>query len=375
MKIILTGGGTGGHFYPIIAVAEALKKVVEDQKLVSPQLYFMSNAPYSEELLMENHLTFLPVKAGKIRRYFSVRNFTDLFKTAWGIVQAVWQLYLIYPDVIFAKGGYTSFPAVFASRLLRIPLIIHESDSKPGRVNAWAGKFARRIAVSYPEAVRHFQADKTAVTGNPIRESIKQPIINGAREFLELEPEVPVIMILGGSLGAVRINDTLIDILPELLKKYQVIHQVGRDNYVDAKGRTDLILAGNDLQKRYKIYDTLNATAMRMAAGVTSLIISRAGSTIFEIANWGIPSIIIPIPQTISHDQYENAFTYARSGGAIVVEEKNLTPSILMSEINRLMDNEPLRQEMGRNAKAWSKPDAAETIAKEIITIALEHEK
>ncbi len=375
MKILFTGGGTGGHFYPIIAIASALKKLIEEEKLVSPQLYFMSVDPYDQELLMENGITFLPVQAGKTRRYFSFKNFTDSFKTLSGIIKATWQLYSLYPDVVFAKGGYASFPALFAARILGIPVIIHESDSHPGRVTAWAGRFAQRIAVSYPEALKYFPADKTAVTGNPIREELQTPITAGAREFLDLEPEVPIILILGGSQGATKINDAVIDLLPQLIEKYQLIHQVGKENYREAKGRADLILAGNTHASRYKMYDYLNTTALRMAAGAASLVVSRAGSTIFEIAAWGLPAIIIPIPPEISHDQHSNAFTYARAGAAIIIEEKNLTPSILMSEIGRLMGNGGMREKMKEAAKTFSRPEAATTIAQEIIKIALQHER
>lgn len=375
MKILFTGGGTGGHFYPIIAVAEALKKITETEKLVTPKLFFMSVDPYDSNLLLQNNITFIPVQAGKIRRYFSFKNFTDLFKTAAGIIKALWQLYLLYPDVIFAKGGYSSFPAVFAAKILRIPLVIHESDSHPGKVNAWAGKFARRIALSYPEALKYFPNEKSAVTGNPIRDDIRTPISTGSREFLELEPEAPVLLVLGGSQGSAKINDSVIDVLPQLLKEYQIIHQVGKNNFEEIRSRAELVLAEHPNKNRYKVYDYLNSTAMRMAAGVASIIISRAGSTIFEIAAWGVPAIIIPIPESISHDQYKNAFTYARSGAAIVIEEKNLTSSILISEIGRLMANAPLREEMKRSAKVWSQPDAAEKIARELVNIALEHER
>lgn len=374
MKILLTGGGTGGHFYPIIAVTQAIKEEVVQNKLVTPELYFMSTDPYDPNLLLESGLIFIPAKAGKLRRYFSLRNLTDSLTTIFGIIQAVWQMYLIYPDVVFGKGGYASFPAMFAARLLRIPVVIHESDSHPGRVNLWAAKFAKRIALSYPEALKYFPKDKTAVTGNPLREEVKNPIKNGAREFLDLEPEVPVIMVLGGSQGSAKINNIVLENLPELLNQYIIIHQVGAGNYAEIKERSELILAAHPHRTRYKMYDFLNPTALRMAAGVAELVISRAGSTIFEIAIWGVPSIIIPIPQNISHDQYDNAFTYARAGGAVVVEEKNLTPSILLSEVERLMSNSRLREEMSAGAKSYARPEAARLIAEEILKLALQHE-
>ena len=138
MKILFTGGGTGGHFYPIIAIAQAINEIQEKEKLVGVELFYMSNSPYDERLLFENGISYKEISAGKIRRYFSFKNFTDLFKTFNGIISAIAALYVIYPDVVFGKGGYASFPVLFAARLLRIPVIIHESDSHPGRANLWA---------------------------------------------------------------------------------------------------------------------------------------------------------------------------------------------------------------------------------------------
>lgn len=378
MKILLTGGGTGGHFYPLIAVAEQLKKVAEENRIVEPQLYYMADDPYNERVLYEHDIRFIRVPSGKLRRdrsTWSPLNAIDFLKTIWGIIKALYHMFFIYPDVVFGKGGYTSFPALFAARILGIPVVIHESDTKPGIVNAWAGRFAKRVAVSYPGAVEHFPKNKTAITGNPLREEILNPITIGAHEFLDLDKNIPVIFIIGGSQGAIRINDAVLAILPALVNDFQVIHQVGKNNFDDCNKRTKVILEKNEHANRYKLFDYLNSTAMRMVAGVTDLVVSRAGSTIFEIANWGTPAIIIPIPESISHDQTTNAFTYAASGAAIVIEEENLTPSVLLSEIKHLMAKESLRKSMSENAKKYSRPDAAKMIAGEIINLALEHER
>ncbi len=374
MKIIFTGGGSGGHFHPIIAVAEQVKHLVEKRRLVNVKLYYLSTAPYDEDVLFEHNIEFRQVQAGKWRRYFSLKNFFDIFKTAIGIIKAIWQVYLIYPDVIFSKGGYASFPVVVAAKFLKIPLIIHESDSRPGRANLWASKFARRIAVSYPEAVNYFPNDKTAVTGNPIREELLTPLKNGAREFLKLDAERPVVFVTGGSQGATTLNDVVIDVLPRLVEKYAVIHQVGSANLAETRARVGVVLAKNPNAKHYQIFDYLDPTAIRMVAGVASVIVSRAGSFVFEIAGWGIPSILVPIPESISHDQRTNAFTYARSGGAIVIEQENLTPSVLAGEIDRLISDPKILERMSEGAKTFARPDAAKTIAEELVRSALEHD-
>ncbi|MDP2593494.1 MAG: UDP-N-acetylglucosamine--N-acetylmuramyl-(pentapeptide) pyrophosphoryl-undecaprenol N-acetylglucosamine transferase [bacterium] len=374
MKILFTGGCTGGHFYPIIAVAEKINEQAKEKRLLPPQLFFMSDSPYDQGLLFDNNIAFVKSTSGKIRRYFSLKNFFDIFTMVRGSVKAIWTVFKIYPDVVFGKGGHGSFPALFAARVLKIPVIIHESDSSPGRVNAWAAKFAERIAISYPQAAENFPKDKVAVTGNPIRQELLPRPLPGAREFLKLEEGVPVILVVGGSQGSQTVNDAVVDILPALVEKYSIIHQTGKANINEIKITTDGILDQNPHKGRYKPFGYLDDTALRMSMSAAKLVISRAGSSIFEIAAWGIPSVVIPIPENVSHDQTKNAFYFARSGGCVVIEENNLTPTILLSEIERLLNNGELYGKMAESAKSFARLDAADKIAKEILEMALKHE-
>ena len=379
MKILLTGGGTGGHFYPIIAIAHELNEIAKENRLLRPDMYYASTTSYNNSLLYDNNISFVGVMSGKIRRQMSVQNiilnFLDLFKIGMGMILAVWKLFVIYPDVVFGKGGYASFPALFAAKLLRIPVIIHESDSLPGKVNRWAGKFAVKIATSYPEASSFFPKEKTAYTGNPIRKEIEGPFTrsNDTYEILHLNPKLKTILILGGSQGAKFINEVVMDALPELVLKYQIIHQTGAKHIKVIKETRDVVLLNNPNKDRYKPFDYLNSFNMRMAAGVTDLVISRAGSTVFEIASWGKASIIIPIPEATSHDQKSNAYSYARTGAAEVIEEHNLVSHVFVSEINRIMDNDEEREKMAQFALAFSRKDAARLIAQEIMVTAIEH--
>jgi UDP-N-acetylglucosamine--N-acetylmuramyl-(pentapeptide) pyrophosphoryl-undecaprenol N-acetylglucosamine transferase len=373
MKILFTGGGTGGHFYPIIAVANALRQRVTDRKIIPPQLYYMAPSKYNPRAVFDSELQFLKVPAGKMRRYFSILNFFDIFKTIYGCLWALIQMYRIFPDVVFGKGGYVSFPALFAAKILHIPVIIHESDSKPGRVNLWAGKFAKKVAISYPEASKYFKQDKVALTGNPIRKEITEPLSNGAIEFLKLENNVPTILILGGSQGSKMINDIIIESAPELLNRYQIIHQTGKNNFEETQNTMSVVLKDHPYSYRYHPYDFLNELALRMSAGTAEIVVSRAGSTIFEIAAWGLPSIIIPLPNTISHDQTANAFAYAKSGAAVVIEENNLSSHVLIEEIDRIVTSPTIRQTMRDKAKAFSRLDSANIIADAILNTALEH--
>ena len=374
MKILLTGGGSGGHFYPVVAVAQELREIIADRKLIDAELFYMSDSPYNKSILFDNGIQYVQVSTGKYRLYFSIKNFIDLFKTAWGVTRGLWKVFSIYPDVIFGKGGYASFPALLAGKILGIPVIIHESDTVPGKVNLWAGKFAKKIALSYPDAEQFFPKDKVAWTGNPIRKDITIPTSQGALEFFNLEPQVPILFIMGGSQGSALINDEILKVLPTLLNSYQIIHQTGTRNITDVKATASVIIERHEFKNRYKTFEYLNPIEIRMAAGVADLVITRAGSTLFEIAAWGLPSIVIPIEVSNGDHQRKNAFAYARTGAAVVIEENNLTSEILVAQIKELIGNTIKLEKMKVAARGFARLDAAHTIADAILTIALSHE-
>ena len=375
MRIAFTGGGTGGHFYPIIAVAEELRDAVAARKLLPPALYYLGPSPYDERALFENGITFRLSPAGKLRRYVSLRNALDLLMTGIGVVTTLIQVFRIYPDVMLSKGGYASFPTVLATRILGIPLVIHESDVSPGRVNRFAASFATRIAISYPETASHFPAGKTALIGNPVRKGVRRIAREGAHEFLKLSPSVPTVLVLGGSQGAQALNEALLGALPELIERYQVIHQCGVGNLADVEATARVALEKSAHAERYKPFGFLNELALRMAAGASAVVVSRAGSgAIFETAGWGTPAILVPLPEDVSHDQTENAFAYARAGAAVVLAQGNLTPHLLVSEIDRLMGDDALREKMSAAAKSFARPDAARILAEALLDLALRHE-
>ncbi|MFA6515062.1 MAG: UDP-N-acetylglucosamine--N-acetylmuramyl-(pentapeptide) pyrophosphoryl-undecaprenol N-acetylglucosamine transferase [Candidatus Paceibacterota bacterium] len=374
MKILLTGGGTGGHFYPLIAIAEKLTEIADKEKIIDLKLYYMSDKPYDKRLLFENKITFVPITSGKMRTYFSINNFFDIFKTATGALFGLISMFFIYPDVVISKGGYAAFPAVFAAKLLRIPVIVHESDSFPGRLNVWTAKFAWHVAISWPEAAEYLPEGKTALTGQPIRKEILHGDPNGAHQFFKLNPDLPVILVVGGSQGAQMINDIIVDTLPELLSRYQIIHQAGINNIDSVSSRAKLLMENNPNMSRYAPVSYLNNLATRMAAGCADLVISRAGSAIFEIASWGVPSIIIPITNSNGDHQRKNAFNYARTGACEVIEESNLSSHLLVSEIDKILSSSSKLAKMKESALSFASPEAAEKIAQSAIDIALTHE-
>ncbi len=378
MRIVLLGGGTGGHFYPLIAVAESLEDLSKERTLIEPELFYVGPAPFEKTSLLEHDITYIPGSAGRMRRYASIFNILGLFATLWGVVSSTWQLYKLYPDVVFSTGGYAAFPTLYAAKLLRIPVVIYDADATPGRVSLWSAKFARWIGVAHPEAAAQYPydvRDKIAQVGHPIRREIQTPAKEGGHEFLHLDSSVPTIFVMGGSQGAQAINNAILDALPQLISSYNVIHQTGNPNVEETGKVANLILRDNDNAKRYRPYGLLNALALRMSAGVANIIIARAGSgTIFEIAAWGIPAILVPIPEDISHDQTQNAYSYARTGAAVVIEQRNLTQHLLIAEIDRIVKNSELVTSMSAAAKSFARPDAARKIATVLLEVALQHE-
>lgn len=376
MKIVLTGGGSGGHFYPLIAVAESINELSQKEKIVDTQLIYISDSPYDQKALDDNGIAFAEISTGKNRIYFSIQNFFDAIKTFFAIIKAISLLYKIFPDVVFSKGGYPSVPVVIAARFLGIPVVIHESDAYPGRANKMAGKWAKKIAVSYMEAGEYFPKDKTAFVGNIVRKDIREPLKEGAYEYLKLNAAVKTILVLGGSQGAKIINEVIINALPDLLSNYQIIHQCGTKNFEEVKSITEVITKDNPNSIHYHVYPYLNKLALRMSAGVADVIISRAGAgSIGEIASWGVPSIIIPITNSNGDHQIKNAYNYAATKACEVIEEKNLTPHVLVSEINRILGDQELLKEMREGTKQFVHKDAEDKVAEEIIKIALTHEK
>lgn len=367
MKIVITGAG-GGHFYPLIAVAERVHKEAFIQKIVQPELYFFSDKPYDEEALFSVDCKFVQIPAGKLRVYPSFETVTDLFKTMYGCLKAIAKLYSLYPDVVFAKGGYASFPTLFAAKVLSIPVVVHESDTVPGRTTKWAGKFAARVALSYQEAAAFYPSDNVALTGQPIRDALLPPE-NFSREYVKKDR--PVILIMGGSQGSQKINEAIVEILPTLLNSYDIVHQTGTINAEEMKKVTESGLAGHPFKDRYYAEGFLD---MSLFYSKVDMVITRAGSGMFEMVLWQLPMIVIPIPETISRDQRTNAYAMASHGFATVLEENNLGSNILLSAISRILDDPAVYNSMIKNAHQFDNSrSAASVIARELIRISLSH--
>lgn len=369
MKIGFVGGGSGGHFYPLIAVAEVLQAQPD-----TPDLYYFGPSPYNKEALATYNITYVPCPAGKLRRYFSLQNFFDIFRTFFGFFVALYKLFIVYPDVIFSKGGYTSVPVLQAARLLRIPVVIHESDAVPGKANKLAASFARYIGISYDDVARHFPSEKTALTGIPLRKEI---IAASERPFekLGIPADKPLIYITGGSLGADRLNNVVLDSLDELLPHFRIFHQTGTAHYDELLLAAQTLLKDSPLIDDYYIMGSIPAETVSLLYDAAAVVVTRAGSTtLFEIAAHGKPAIIVPIPEDVSRDQRTNAFAYAGTGAASVIEQQNLTSHLLTDELQTIINDPNRTAAMSAAAQAQAVPDAAQKIAAILYRIGKEHE-
>lgn len=374
MRIALVGGGTGGHFYPLIAVAEAVRGR-DMEKGENSELFYLGPDPYNKASLDELDIKFIKVPAGKSRvGYGFLLNFLDTFKTFFGVVVAFFKLLFIYPDAVMSKGGYTSVPVVLAAWLLRIPIVIHESDAVPGRANLFAAHFARYIGIAHEEVTQYFNAKKVALVGMPIRAVISKTI-SDPYNVLGIPKDRPVILVTGGSSGAERLNNFIIASLARLLTEFTVIHQVGDANVKNVSSSVSTLFVDREPLSHYFVFGHLGPEQFAAALQSANLVIARAGSTtLFEIAKNGKPAIIVPIPEDLSRDQRSNAYAYARLTDAVVLEEHNLSDDILVAEINRIIKDESITSSMAAKARSLTGDDAAYTLADTLRSIATEHQ-
>ncbi len=371
LRIALTGGGSGGHIYPLVAVAEALEKLMAEKKIYGEIRYFGPVDNY-RNVLEGVGVQITPILSGKIRRYFSLSNILDIPKVVLGSVQAFFKLFWFMPDVLFSKGGAGAFPTVLAARFYRIPVIIHESDAQPGLNNLLSAPFANRIAVSFERALHYFNPRKTAWVGNPIRSSLLGERFpqERAKEELGFNAAEPLVVILGGSQGAQRINELVILVLKDLIQITQVLHQTGTANFSEIQKLSRTVLLDvpikTEIKNRYQAVPYLEDD-FKAAFTAADLVVARAGSSIFEISAFSKPSILIPLSGSANDHQRRNAYEFARTGAAIIIEEINLLPGIFLHEIGDTLKNQELLNTMSLASGKFFKPQAAEILAEEIL--------
>ena len=366
---MFTGGGTGGHILPIIALSREIR--IQAGGTPVEFLYMGPKDELSEMLLSQEGIKIYRILSGKIRRYNFVKslpkNFLDLFvKLPLGMFQAFFRIFVLSPDIIFSKGGYGSIPSAIAGWILRVPIVLHESDIIPGVANRVVARFASEIFVSFPNT-QYFPKNKVLQIGNPIRKDLLSGSKEEAKRLFSLQGNKPVLLFMGGSQGAQQVNDMLLVILDKALKNYEIIHQTGEKNFSQVKAEAGVVIA----KERTALYHPvafLKETELRHAYAASDLIISRAGSgSVFEIAALGKPSILIPLAESAQNHQIENSYAYQRTGACIVLEKNNLTPHFFLERVHSIFANKVEMQKMLEAAKNFAKPEAGRVIAKYII--------
>lgn len=366
-RVLLLGGGSGGHVFPLIAVADSLKERAA-QAGIPLELLVMGEGDFLKNASAERGLIFKPIMSGKMRRYFSILNFLDIFKIPVGLFQSLWYIFWLMPDVVFSKGGYASLPGAFVSWLYLVPIYIHESDSVPGLSNKIIGGIARAVFTSFQSAEKHFKAGKTFLVGNPVRKDLFITDRVASDQMFGLDQSKKMILIIGGSQGAQKINRIILDSLVMMASRFQIIHQSGQGQYNAVKAEVDRLIKegeghyADNIKNNYKLFPFFDSKQMAAAYAACDIVVSRAGAgSIFEIALLGKPAILIPITNASENHQLENAREFAKYG-AVYIEEENLNPNILINQIESLL--EPVNyQTISEKIKTFASPDAADKIA------------
>lgn len=350
-RIVLTGGGTAGHVTPNIALLPHLKKLGYDIQ------YIGSYDGIEKKLIEELGISYHGISSGKLRRYFDIKNFSDPFRVAKGFFQAKQLLKQLKPDIIFSKGGFVTVPVVQAAKAQHIPVILHESDMTPGLANRLALPAASKICCNFPETVSHLPEGKAVVTGSPIREELRHGNRLAALQFCGFTADKPVLLIIGGSLGSVAVNQAVRSILPELLKSFQVIHLCGKGNLDDSLNDTS----------GYVQYEYIKKELADLFA-LADIVVSRAGANaICELLELRKPNLLIPLSAAASRgDQLLNAASFQKQGFSVVLQEEDLTSDLLLDSIlNLYQDRQTYINAMDKSSAS----NAVDTIVALIETI------
>jgi UDP-N-acetylglucosamine--N-acetylmuramyl-(pentapeptide) pyrophosphoryl-undecaprenol N-acetylglucosamine transferase len=348
-RIAFTGGGTGGHVYPGLAVAEALKNRLPEA--AERLLWIGSSTGMEREIVRRAGMPFYGVPAGKLRRYFSLRNLFDLFSIAAGLLMSLLLLKRLRVELLFSKGGYVSVPPVIAARLLRIPVISHESDRDPGLATRINAGFSDLLLCAHGETCEAFGGPRTAVVGNPVRSDILLGSRERGRRVWRLADDEKLVLVLGGSLGARQINRLIDGVIDHLLPMARVVHQTGKADFIPA-----------DREGYYKAPFFHGELPDLLAAA--DLVISRAGAgTLWENGVTGTPAVLIPLGRGSSRgDQMRNARLFSERGAAEVLAGEEATPEALLERVRSLLEDDARRVRMAERARELCNRDAAELI-------------
>lgn len=367
MKIVISGGGTGGHIYPALALIREIQKEHKEVEF----LYIGTKNGLESKLVPHEQIPFKSIHITGFKRKLSFDNIKTVFRFLKGVRDCKVLLKEFNPDLVIGTGGYVCGPVVYAASRLRIPTIIHEQNSVPGLTNKFLSRYVNTVAVCFEEAKEFFPENKVVFTGNPrASEVIGQDGIKG-RLSAGLSATAPAVLIFGGSRGARPINEAVVKALPEFAgKPYQVLYVTGDVHYETVQKEVELIGSPENVIIKPFIHNM-----PQVLAGI-DLVVSRAGATtLAEITSLGIPSILIPSPYVTNNHQEKNARSLADRGAANVLLEKDLTSSSLISHIEKILLDKEFLKEMKTKAKKMGVPDAAGRLYKVIAELISKNQK
>lgn len=371
-RILLVGGASGGHAYPLVTIARSLQEQAQ-QRNIPLELLILGESEFIARAAQEYGIPFKYITAGRLRRYLSPLMVLDAIKLPISFIQSLWHLFWFMPDAIFAKGSYDALAPSLVGRLYWVPVYIHESDSAPGLTNRILGRFAKTVFVAFQSAAAHFKGRPVAVVGNPTRKELFTVDRAQGLASFQLQPSIKTILVLGGSQGAKQINDLIVESLAIITKDYQVIHQTGAGQYEAVRKITEQEQKegkegyGATIAQRYRAFPFLDAQQYAAALAACDIIVSRAGAgTLFEIAAVAKPAVIIPLARGSRGEQRTNAIEFSKAG-LVVMEGANLTSHLLLNQIQNLLEPEKY-QEVSNNLKQLATLNAADTIAATLLS-------
>ncbi len=371
MRVLVSGGGTGGHIYPALAVAMQLREEYQAEIL-----FLGSDDGLETEIVPAAGFRLATIKAGKLRRYISWETITGVMRVPVGMVEAINLVGQFRPGVAFTSGGYVAVPAGLAARFERVPLLMHQQDVPPNLSNRLVAPLATRISVAFADSLTYFPARKTLQLGNPLRQAmldVRQTPPQEARRALGFERQEPLLLVTGGSQGARHLNQTVGKALPDLLAHCQVLQISGNALYNETRELCESALAAQDevVRRRYRLVAYLNEE-MPLALQAADLVLCRSGaSTLSELAALGKPSILVPLPPAIgSSPQEANAEMFGRNQAARVMKDGDLKPQVLVENVTSILASSTLLEAMSNAASSFAKPQATQEIAAEIVKIA-----
>lgn len=366
-RILLVGGGSGGHVYPLVSVARAIRKLRPDADIL-----MMGDGPFVARAAKEAGVRATGIIAPKLRRYASAGNILDLFKIPLALAQSLLKLLFFMPDVVLAKGGYTCAFPTWVARLYMIPVFLHESDSVPGLANRILAKRSKLVFTAFRAADQQFAAmgRPTMLVGNPFRAELCCVDRGAAHTALQLDPAKKTILIMGGSQGAQQLNDIVLNSLVQMLQQgYNVIHQTGDRNFKDVKAAVEQYIKegkGEDyaglIAAQYRVYPFLDEQQLAAAYGACDVAVTRASAgALTELAYLGKPMVVVPLPGSANDHQLYNA-TELVQYGAVMVDGANASPQLVITQVQKLLDP-ALAAEVSQKLKSFAKADAADKIA------------